>query len=156
MQRKSNKKLPHRKYIPSAKAFLLAWDNNTQSFSPTLMFAYWHRSGLLEGWQKTEHIDDWSMKIAMNYPDCVMKDFRKWSVAQTDQENWIKVPWNEFDTWLKRNGFTGKVDADYIKPSKKWMAEKERKRQHKLMCMRKEETAKTRASFFPWPVTKYP
>ena len=81
------------------------------TYDPDLIFAYWKRSYLWALWQKEGmKKDDSSLKLALNYPEYVLRDFRRWWLAQTDAEHLIIVPWDETDKWLKKNGFTGKVD----------------------------------------------
>lgn len=91
-------------------------DPKTGRYDPDLLFAFWKRSPLWELWKK-EGItkDDPSLIYALNYPEYILRDFRRWWLAQTDAEFYIRVPWTDFDDWLKKNGFTGKVDQNYMK-----------------------------------------
>lgn len=90
-------------------------DPKTGRYDPDTLFAFWKRSHLWELWQK-EGItkDNESLISALNYPEYVLRDFRRWWSAQTDSACFIQVPWQDFDDWLKKNGFTGKVDQNYM------------------------------------------
>ncbi|MBS0654666.1 MAG: hypothetical protein JSR46_02715 [Verrucomicrobia bacterium] len=91
-------------------------DPQTGRYDPDKLFAFWKKSPLWELWQK-EGIDknNSSLISALNYPEYILRDFRRWWLAQTDAEFYIRVPWTDFDDWLKKNGFTGKVDHNYMK-----------------------------------------
>ena len=97
------------------KELRIAVDPQTGRYDPTALFAFWKRSPLWNLWQK-EGItkDDPSLIRAFNYPVYILRDFRRWWLSQTDSDFYIRVPWTDFDDWLKKNGFTGKVDKHYI------------------------------------------
>lgn len=123
---KKGKRLNYRltaKKVPKAfdpfDPFLLTWSPSRQMHSPRRMFAYWNRSEMLKFWIKEFKIklDDFAMKLAMNMPTSILRNFRKWYIAQTDNEFTIIVPWDDFNLWCLRNGFTGKVTNG---PSSDW------------------------------------
>ncbi len=99
--------------------FLLTWDTSRQIHSPRRMFAYWGRSEMLKFWVNDFKIklDGFAMRLALNMPTSILRDFRKWYKAQTDEEYKIIVPWDDFNLWCRQNGFSGKVSCG---PSSDW------------------------------------
>lgn len=91
-----------------------AWDEQRQLYSPRRLFAYWRRSHMLEHWQNTgdikDHTDSYLLRL-INLPEILLESYMRWRHAQTDDDCFITIPWDDLNRWLKRNGFTGKVSA---------------------------------------------
>lgn len=106
-RRRVRKKRTFIKYVrPSLQ---LAWRPETNDYSPRRVFAYWGKLPVLEKWtEQGLDLDGASIRLALNYPEYILRSFNRWYVAQTDNDFLLFVPWKEFDLWLKINGFSGK------------------------------------------------
>lgn len=126
------KKLKKKVHLPrfvGRNQLKLAWNEQEQCYSPTRLFAFWHKSALFAAWKETQLLTGNSLKHSLNYPDYVLRNFDRWWIAMTDFDYTITVPWDEFDVWLKRNGFTGCVDKNYISSKKSKDAGKSREKE---------------------------
>jgi len=106
------KPIKNKKYVNPIALIKCAWNETEKNFSPTRTFAYWKRSSLLKEWRNLE-VSEANLKSSLNYPEYVIRDFRRWYLAQTDMAETVKVPWKDFDKWLKTNGYTGEVERSY-------------------------------------------
>jgi hypothetical protein len=110
---KKSKRQRPTKYLVSTSSLKFAWDEGSKSYDPQKLFAFWRRSKVLELWQaEGVSLQDFSLKLALNYPTHILTDFRLWYTAQTDNEHLVRCDWTSFDNWLKLNGYTGKVDKE--------------------------------------------
>lgn len=89
-----------------------AYDSASGQYSPRRLFAFWGKTHVLGMWVRSKELngfhDPFLMRL-LNLPTFILASYKKWYLANSDNEFLITVPWDDLDSWLKKNGFTGKV-----------------------------------------------
>ena len=98
--------------------------------SPKKLFGFWQKEEMLSQWEQLLKPEDrngyeFHLRLALNNPQYVLKSWTRWYLANvTDNEHQVIIPVDDFDSWLKSNGFTGKVDKNYIQSGDEYKARK--------------------------------
>jgi hypothetical protein len=101
--------------------------------SPNSFFAFWKKEELLITWQTQINEEDkpgfeFHLNNSLNNPHYILKSWHRWYLANVeDRDDLITVPWEDFDSWLRANGFTGKVDKKYIQTTDEYQERKSKR-----------------------------